>query len=68
MINKETTTLALKFVKKIVDGKITYEQRKFRNLKNEATATDIKAVADAIAAISDGQFEGINLTVENVLV
>lgn len=68
MINKITTTLNLKFVKKIVDGKITYETRKIRNLKNDASAADIKAVADAIALISEGQFDGIGLTVENTLV
>lgn len=67
MINKKTTAMGLRFVKKVVDGKPTYETRRFRNIKNEATAQDLKAVADSIAKISEGQFDSISLTVENVV-
>ena len=69
MVNKQikTTAMGLVFLKKMVNGKPTYETRRFRNVRNEASAENIKAVAEAMVKVSEGQYESLELTEEKVI-
>ncbi|NLB22704.1 MAG: DUF1659 domain-containing protein [Clostridium sp.] len=63
-----TQSLELIYIKNVGDsGKVTYETRRFRNLKVDAPTDAVLQVADAIAAISLGEFARHQVTVESTL-
>lgn len=52
-VNKETTALLITYIKEVVNGKTTYEARRFRNFKTAALPEDIHEIAAKISALGE---------------
>ncbi len=63
VLNPMTQSLELIYIRSIAaGGNPIYETRRFRNLKVDATPEALLQVADAIAAISVGEFSSYQIT------
>ncbi|HSP47835.1 MAG TPA: DUF1659 domain-containing protein [Clostridiaceae bacterium] len=52
-LNKETTQLLITYVKGILNGKTTYETRRFRNFKVGVLPEDVHELAVKISALGE---------------